>query len=283
LTEEPRHPIACEKILEILDIYQTWIDAGESPTDPNTPTAFQDARDQLTTYLTRFTEAGHPCNPVDIEALLQEAQGYFDKFEYITPPGANAFELYQQVLAREPANATACAKIKHMRNVYAGWIITKPHLAPTFRKRLDRLTAYLGRMAPDANHPCSVPPAVGAGPTTAQIEEWLTKADKLFSKKSYLAPERENAFFYYRKVLEVDPAHTHALQQMQVMQKNYEIWKRSAEADGQTEKAQQFQERLATIAFYRLRMRDRFVSTSFCRICLVIRTRSPHLGPIISS
>jgi hypothetical protein len=53
--------------------------------------------------------------------LLAQADRYFARQQFTTPPEANAFDLYQQVLQSEPDNAHARKKIAQMAAYYKLW------------------------------------------------------------------------------------------------------------------------------------------------------------------
>ena len=52
-----------------------------------------------------------------IAGLLDDAQRYFDAGNYISPPGANAKEVYNSVLRLDPENKTALAKIAEIDTI----------------------------------------------------------------------------------------------------------------------------------------------------------------------
>jgi hypothetical protein len=56
-----------------------------------------------------------------IQELLQRADAYFARQQFTTPPEANAFDLYQEVLHRESQNAHALKKIEQMTKIYKTW------------------------------------------------------------------------------------------------------------------------------------------------------------------
>lgn len=57
----------------------------------------------------------------DVQALLEQADACFDRLQFTTPPAANAFDLYQQVLQRDPDNARARRKLAQMAARYKLW------------------------------------------------------------------------------------------------------------------------------------------------------------------
>ena len=57
----------------------------------------------------------------NLEELLQRADQYFTRQQFTTPPDANAFDLYQEVLRHDPDNAHAQKKITQMAQTYKIW------------------------------------------------------------------------------------------------------------------------------------------------------------------
>lgn len=53
--------------------------------------------------------------------LLTLADRYFERQQFTTPPDANAFDLYQEVLRRAPENSHARQKIEQMARLYKTW------------------------------------------------------------------------------------------------------------------------------------------------------------------
>ncbi|MBD3307008.1 DUF1566 domain-containing protein [candidate division KSB3 bacterium] len=56
-----------------------------------------------------------------IQALLTQADAYFYRQQFTTPPEANAYDLYRQVLQRDPDNAHAQQRIQQMAKTYKAW------------------------------------------------------------------------------------------------------------------------------------------------------------------
>ena len=57
----------------------------------------------------------------DVPTLLTEADAYFDRQQFTTPPEANAYDIYRQVLERDPKNARALKRIAQMARTYQAW------------------------------------------------------------------------------------------------------------------------------------------------------------------
>lgn len=56
-----------------------------------------------------------------IQSLLDTADQYYRKQQFTTPPEANAFDLYRDVLQRDPKNAHAKKRIQQMAAIYKNW------------------------------------------------------------------------------------------------------------------------------------------------------------------
>lgn len=57
----------------------------------------------------------------DIQRLLEQADDYFYRQQFTTPPEANAHDIYRQVLQQEPENPHALKKIQQMAKTYKTW------------------------------------------------------------------------------------------------------------------------------------------------------------------
>ncbi len=56
-----------------------------------------------------------------IQELLAQADDYFIRQQFTTPPGENAFDLYMQALEQEPENAHARKRIAQIAKTYKRW------------------------------------------------------------------------------------------------------------------------------------------------------------------
>jgi len=56
-----------------------------------------------------------------VQKMLQQADLYFARQQFTTPPEANAFDIYREVLREEPGNARALKKIEEMAKTYKTW------------------------------------------------------------------------------------------------------------------------------------------------------------------
>jgi uncharacterized protein YgiM (DUF1202 family) len=56
-----------------------------------------------------------------IQEMLQQADRYFSRQQFTTPPEANAFDIYREVLRKDPKNAHALKKIEQMAKTYKTW------------------------------------------------------------------------------------------------------------------------------------------------------------------
>jgi uncharacterized protein YgiM (DUF1202 family) len=57
----------------------------------------------------------------EIQEMLKRADLYFTRQQLMTPPEANAFDIYQEVLRRDPGNSYALKKIDQMAKIYKMW------------------------------------------------------------------------------------------------------------------------------------------------------------------
>ena len=56
-----------------------------------------------------------------LQELLLQADRYFTQQQFTTPPEANAYDLYREVLRRDPENTHAMKKINQMAKTYKVW------------------------------------------------------------------------------------------------------------------------------------------------------------------
>jgi len=56
-----------------------------------------------------------------LQEVLAQADRYFEQNQFTTPPEANAYDLYREVLQRDPENAHAQKRIKQMARTYKLW------------------------------------------------------------------------------------------------------------------------------------------------------------------
>ena len=56
-----------------------------------------------------------------VEQQIEIADEYFEKKHFLTPEDANAFDIYQSVLEREPGNQHAREKVLEMAELYKTW------------------------------------------------------------------------------------------------------------------------------------------------------------------
>ncbi len=57
----------------------------------------------------------------NIRQMLKQADLYFNHQQFTTPPEANAFDIYQEVLRKDPENPHALKKIEQMAKIYKTW------------------------------------------------------------------------------------------------------------------------------------------------------------------
>ena len=56
-----------------------------------------------------------------LESLLEQADSYFYAQQFTTPPDANAYDFYREVLELDPENAHALQRIRQMMKTYKSW------------------------------------------------------------------------------------------------------------------------------------------------------------------
>ena len=56
-----------------------------------------------------------------LDTLLEQADSFFYAQQFTTPPDANAYDLYREVLELDPANTHALQRIRQMMKTYKSW------------------------------------------------------------------------------------------------------------------------------------------------------------------
>lgn len=56
-----------------------------------------------------------------LQELLEQADRYFQHQQFTTPPEANAYDIYQDILQKDPENVHALNKIDQMADIYKIW------------------------------------------------------------------------------------------------------------------------------------------------------------------
>jgi|GEM_PF-821754 len=121
--------------------------------------------------------------------LLAMARISFNDKRLTVPEGDNALAYYRRILALDSEDAEA----KRGLGRIAGWFKEAAETAYK-NKNYDQAVQYIGK-------------ARAVFPTDKAIKalEWMIRADMHYERAEYASPERENARFYYRKVVAAYP------------------------------------------------------------------------------
>jgi len=137
-----------------------------------------------------------------IEELLSQAATALEEYRLTTPENNNAYYYYRQILELQPQHEEAIRGNKIIADAYADLAERKlaRHAYAAARRHLHRgLT-----MQPD-NHRLQVLKK------KVRIEELLSQADTAFREQKLTRPDNNNAYYYYQKILELQPKHKQAL------------------------------------------------------------------------
>ncbi len=132
-----------------------------------------------------------------IQELLNQADRYFYRQQFTTPPEANAYDLYRQVLQQDPQNSYALKKMAQMTRTYKVW-------ADTAREKGDsrRAKVYYQRylfLRPDDQEAQTllknIENVAGSSETALRIVRLRTEPDQV-SKAQILRMIRKYSFHH---------------------------------------------------------------------------------------
>lgn len=121
--------------------------------------------------------------------LLCRARMNFKQERMTLPEGDNALAYYQQVLALDAGDPDAASGIQSI----VEWYIRAARGAYEAQNH-DRALQYISRALD-----------IDSGNAEAEVLEWKIRGNRLYAKGQYQTPEKRNAAYYYRKVLEQNP------------------------------------------------------------------------------
>ena len=95
-----------------------------------------------------------PIPTPSVAELLSEANGLFEKQQFLTPENRNAVSLYQEILRREPQRGEAQKQLDRIAAIYEEWAETKyiseqDGDAQTYYLRYLSVAEFLETVAPD--------------------------------------------------------------------------------------------------------------------------------------
>lgn len=142
-----------------------------------------------------------------INRLLTRADRYFDQHRFLYPKDNNAHDLYRQVLKLDPGNQDARRGIQKIVAYYQD--AAEKQIDNQNFSKAKRIINNIATI--DASSPIvrglrnKLAKADRQNTLQVKIDKWLNQARSAFNAKQYSAPAKNNAVYYYRKVLDVDP------------------------------------------------------------------------------
>lgn len=195
-----------------------------------------------------------------VPELLREAEDLFRRERYLSPPEANAFDLYRAALAKEPDHPRARDRIREMAERYAKLAAEAEaaHLprAAAYHRNRNRLLAYLreelGEPVPEAEAEAAERRAETLERRADAAEALAREGDAFFIARRLLTPASGNAFEKYRAALERDPTNRRARERLEQMADHYRDRAAGAFDDGAMETSRTAYGRLETVAAFAL-------------------------------
>jgi tetratricopeptide (TPR) repeat protein len=175
--------------------------------------------DKVTFTLIPYPEARKtpvPGQENTLETLVRKADSFFERKQYLTPPGDNAFEFYTAVLKIDPQNAHANEQIRQMLKIYKEWGDKAYETQPDSVRAKESYEKYL-TIAEYLN----IQDAVEDVTKRLKILTLLKEAEDVFDLDRFnFIPKAENfemyqsnlekALSYYKDILDVDPQNSYA-------------------------------------------------------------------------
>jgi len=161
--------------------------------DIDRATAFRDA-DELT---------------LKVRELLVGAEAYAANGAYTQPADGNAVSTYKSVLELDPDNVAAKQGLDaiNSRFLAAGYEL----LEKNQRTRAEKVLAKMAIVNDSSEAYEELNTAIENWKFDRQITKLLSRADKALDRQALILPARENALYYFKQVLELDPENAVAL------------------------------------------------------------------------
>jgi serine/threonine-protein kinase PpkA len=217
-------------------------DEGESPERPS-----------------NLLEVSAPGGPVDdnpaatvneeqrIEKLLSQAAAAIEEHRLTNPKNNNAYFYYQRVLELHPGNENAQTGIDNVAGAYAE--LAEHRLR---RHNYDAAEKYLRRgltIRPENTRLLALQ-------QEANIGHLLARASMALKEYRLTTPKNDNAYYYYQRVLELQPNHEGALQGITRIANAYADLAESKLDQFEYEAAKQYLHRGLTIQPHNTRLQE---------------------------
>lgn len=206
---------AASSVISVADDVITTVQISEEfePSDSSAEKVVQnkkletssDFSSEATGSLTDVTSNLEDQNTADvrIQALLNDGYRYLDEDALTSPKGANAFEVFQEVLTLDHNHDEAKKAITKISERYQ---VLAEELLANGKMNKALLLADRGLMVlPENGKLKQIQQKIKAKiQQENKIRTYLTQANSLLALNQLLKPRKENAFYYFQKALELD-------------------------------------------------------------------------------
>ena len=135
--------------------------------------------------------------------LLELAEGYLTEGNYTLPKGRNAADTYREILALNPTSVDAKRGLEYIggRFLSTGTSAAEQGNFVAARSSLTKLA----ELNQDSDEYAQLTGIIETAEKAAQIERLLESASTAFASESYILPAQNNAWSFYKQILELDP------------------------------------------------------------------------------
>ncbi|ABD81694.1 serine/threonine-protein kinase [Saccharophagus degradans] len=140
---------------------------------------------------------------ININGLLAKADSYYQANALTRPAGENALDVYQQVIALDPQNSIAAARLDDVANKLIGY--ARKHVAS---EQWSQAATYVDKalaITPDSNSAAQLKKQIVEGrANTAKLEKALAEGKQALANGDYFSPANRNAYTFFQRALNVD-------------------------------------------------------------------------------
>lgn len=140
---------------------------------------------------------------ININGLLAKADSYYQANALTRPPGENALDVYQQIIALDPQNSIAAARLDDVANKLIGY--ARKHVAS---EQWSQAATYVDKalaITPDSNSAAQLKKQIVEGrANTAKLEKALAEGKQALANGDYFSPANRNAYTFFQRALNVD-------------------------------------------------------------------------------
>ncbi|MDO6424503.1 serine/threonine protein kinase [Saccharophagus degradans] len=146
---------------------------------------------------------------ININGLLAKADSYYQANALTRPAGENALDVYQQVIALDPQNSIAAARLDDVANKLIGY--ARKHVAS---EQWSQAATYVDKalaITPDSNSAAQLKKQIVEGrANTAKLEKALAEGKQALANGDYFSPATSNAYMFFQRALNVDASNATA-------------------------------------------------------------------------